>query len=335
MTVETPYRGVSTADTHFREKGEDMANSSTDIRPQAALTKSAKRPLAISYRRQRQVVPLLFLIVPMVLLLIFTYLPVGNMFWYSFLKWDGFSKDRTFIGLENYIEIFTRPELFKVFGVSLYYFFGAFVQMGIALYFATILSFEVKFKNFFKGTLFFPYLINGVAIGFIFLYFFKPEGVLDILLGSVGLGEYTQLWLGNRDIINISLAGVSIWRYMGLNFVLFLGAIQSIPSDIYEAAEIDGANRWQQFRFIILPGILPILSLSFILAIKGALSVFEIPYIMTGGANGSATFVIQTVDMAFKFSKVGLASAMAVVLLVIILLVTWVQRLLLKDDGVV
>lgn len=290
----------------------------------------AKSPFSFTYSQQKKIVPLLFLLIPLALLAVFTYIPVANMFWYSFLKWDGFSKDRTFIGLENYVEVFTRPELFGVFWVSLYYFLGSFVQMGLALYFATILSFRVKFKNLFKGILFFPYLINGVAIGFIFLYFFKPDGVLDILLTTVGLGEYTQLWLGNRSIINISLASVSVWMYLGLNFVLFLGAIQSIPSDIYEAADLDGADNWQKFRYIIIPSIMPILSLSFILAIKGALSVFEIPYIMTGGANGSATFVIQTVDMAFKFSKVGLASAMAVVLLLIILIVTYLQRLIIK-----
>ncbi len=288
----------------------------------------------LNQRRQQQLVTFLFLLVPVALLLVFTYIPMVNMFAYSTYEWNGFSKDKTFIGLENYIEVFTRPELFSVFNVSIYYFIGAFVQMAIALYFATILSFNVRFKNFFKGVLFFPYLINGVAIGFIFLYFFRPEGVLDTLMAAVGLGDYTQLWLGNRSIINFSLAGVSIWRYMGLNFVLFLGAIQSIDAEIFEASELDGASRWQQFRYIILPSILPILSLSFILAIKGALSVFEIPYIMTGGSNGSATFVIQTVDMAFKFSKVGLASAMAVVLLIIILIVTALQRTFVPEDGV-
>lgn len=290
--------------------------------------------ILLSQKAQKNYIPFLFLLVPVVLLLIFTYIPVFSMFWYSLLDWNGFSKNREFIGVENYVEVFTRPELFSVFTVSIYYFVGAFVQMALALYFATILSFKVRFKNLFKGVLFFPYLINGVAIGFIFLYFFRPEGVLDSLMTAAGLGEQTQLWIGNRRLINISLAGVSIWRYMGLNFVLFLGAIQSISPDIYAASEIDGANRRQQFRYIILPSILPILSLSLILAIKGSLSVFEIPYIMTGGANGSATFVIQTVDMAFKFSKVGLASAMAVVLLAIILIVTAIQRWILPDDGV-
>jgi len=139
------------------------------------------------------------------------------------------------------------------------------------------------------------------------------------------------LWLGDRHLINFSLVAVSIWRYMGLNFVMFLGAIQSIPSDIYEASELDGASRWQQFIYIIMPGIKPITALSAILAVRGALSVFEIPYIMTSGLNGSMTFVIQTVNTAFKFNKVGLASAMAVVLLVFIVIVTWIQNALLNE----
>jgi multiple sugar transport system permease protein len=186
----------------------------------------------------------------------------------------------------------------------------------------------------FKGILFFPYLINGVAIGMIFLYFFQPGGTLDETLRVLGLQGLTQQWLGDPDVINVSLAGTSVWRYLGLNFVLFLGAIQSIPGELYEAAEIDGANRWQQFRHLILPGIRPVVGLSFILAISGSLAVFEIPFIMTGGANGSETFVIQTVNMAFKFHKFGLASAMAVVLLLIVLLITWIQRRIVPEEKV-
>nr|WP_284329446.1 sugar ABC transporter permease [Demequina litorisediminis] len=115
-----------------------------------------------------------------------------------------------------------------------------------------------------------------------------------------GSSSSSRLWLGDPDIINFSLAGTSVWRYMGLNFVLFLGAIQSIDPTLYEAAGLDGADKWQQFRHIILPSIRPVVSLTFILAISGSLSVFEIPYVMTGGANGSETFVIQTIDYAFE-----------------------------------
>jgi multiple sugar transport system permease protein len=278
--------------------------------------------------------PWLFLFVPLVLLVVFTYIPVGNMFYYSLTKWNGLSPTKKFVGLDNYVQVFTRPELFRVFVVSLYYLVASVLQIVLALYFATILSFKVRFRNLFKGILFFPYLINGVAIAFTFLYFFKPGGTLDATLGFFGLEGLSQQWLGNPSVANWSLASTSVWRYMGLNFVLFLGAIQAINPSLYEAAAIDGANRFQQFRYIILPSIKPIVSLSFILAIAGSLSVFEIPFIMTGGANGTETFVIQTIDMAFKFRKVGLASAMAVILLLIVLFVTWLQRRIVPDEEV-
>jgi len=285
--------------------------------------------------RGMRITPWLFLFVPLVLLITFTYVPVVNMFWYSATDWNGISKVKHYVGLNNYIEFFTRPELFRVFRVSLYYLGASVIQMALALYFATLLSFNTKFKNLFKGILFFPYLINGVAISFIFLFFFRPGGTLDTTLGLFGMDQSSApQWLGNPDIVNFSLAGTSLWRYLGLNFVLFLGAIQSIPGGIYEAASIDGASRWQQFRYIIAPGIKPIISLSFILAVSGSIAVFEIPFIMLDGANGSATFVIQTVKTAFQSNKVGLASAMAVVLLAIILLVTWVQRRLVPDEEV-
>ncbi|GAB2717522.1 carbohydrate ABC transporter permease [Streptomyces bullii] len=281
----------------------------------------------------RTVTPWLFLLAPLALLITFTFAPIVNMVAYSFTDWDGVSPELRYTGTENYAEIFTRDDLFEVFFVSGYYLAASVVQIAAALYFATILSFNVRFRNFFKGVLFFPYLINGVAIGLVFLYFFQDGGTLDSVLGLFGV-HTDHAWLGTPFSANTSLAGVSVWRYLGLNFVLFLGAIQSIPGELYEAAELDGANRWHQFRHIIAPGIKPVLTLTVILSVSGSLSVFEIPYIMTGGATGTETFVIQTVKLAFQFNKTGLASAAAVVLLLIILVVTWVQRRLVPDDRV-
>lgn len=299
---------------------------------------AAGSPTAPSHRSRgqqllRRATPWLFLVAPLVLLITFTYVPVANMIYYSFTDWDGISPDHNFTGADNYVQIFTRPELFRVFFVSLYYLAASGVQIAVALYFATVLSFNLRFRNLFKGLLFFPYLINGVAIGFVFLYFFQDGGTLDSVLSWFGAGS-DHAWLGDPTSANTSLAGVSVWRFTGLNFVLFLGAIQSIPGELYEAADLDGATRWQQFRHIIAPSIKPILSLSIILAISGSLAVFEIPYIMTGGATGTSTFVIQTVKLAFQFNKTGLASAAAVVLLLIILLITWIQRRLVPDDKV-
>ncbi|HEL2411646.1 TPA: sugar ABC transporter permease [Streptococcus suis] len=282
--------------------------------------------MKMSQAAEKRLLIFMFTIIPVLLLLTFSYYPLVKMFQYSLTDWNGYSPNPDFVGLDNYKTILTKPAYFTVFKTSLYYFIATFFQLGIALLFATILSFKVKFANFWKGILFFPYLLNGVAIGFIFLYFYKGGGTLDTVLEMLGLGDQIQLWLGNREINNISLAFTSVWRYTGFNFLVFLGAIQSINPEIYEAAEIDGANRWDRFIYIIFPSIRNIIFLNIILGVSGSLSVFDIPYIMTGGSNGTTTFVIQTIDTAFKYNKVGLASAMAIILLVIVVVVTLVQR---------
>lgn len=291
--------------------------------------KQYKAPLRrLSY--QRTLTVCLFLALPLVLLILFTYLPFGDMLHYSTLQWNGFS-DPKFIGVENYKTLFSNPQYFTVFKTSIYYFVGSLIQIALALYLATVFFYPLKFKNFFKGVLFFPYMLNGVAIGFVFLYFFKPDGALDSLLMLLGIPEESlPLWLGNVKLVNVSLTFASVWRYMGQNMVMFVGAIQSINSEYFEAAQIDGATRWQQFRYIILPSIRYIISLNMILAVKGAISVYEIPFVMTKGSGGSMTFVIKTLQTAFTDKKIGLASAMGVVLLVIIMIITAIQKVLIE-----
>ena len=117
-----------------------------------------------------------------------------------------------------------------------------------------------------------------------------------------------------------------------MDLVMFIGAIQSVSPDLYEAASLDGANGFQNFRYIICPEMKPIILLQMILAVKGAISVYDIPYIVTGGRFGSSTFVIETTETAFKFHKVGLACAMSVVLFLIIVVVTVIQKVAFKED---
>lgn len=289
-----------------------------------------KRFADLTYKKQQKVVAFLFLLVPVALTIVFGYLPFVSMVEYSFMRWDGMG-EKEFIGFKNYVDALTRPENYRVFKVALYYLVASVVQIALALFFATILSFNLKGKSFFKGVLFFPYLINGVAIGLIFLYFFRDTGTLNTFLKFLGFKGET-LWLTDPKIVNWSIAFTSVWRYMGYNMIMFLGAIQSIPSEIYEAAELDGANYWDVFWHIILKTIMPIVKLMVILSITGSLSAFETPYIMTGGGNGSETFVIRTVDTAFKYNKIGLASAMAIILTVIVLIVTAIQEKYFKVE---
>lgn len=279
----------------------------------------------------------LFLLIPTVLLVIFTYIPAGEMIRFSFEERDQFGANVKFVGLDNYKTVFETPEYFAAFKNSLYYLAGSFIQLGLALFLATILCSKIRFGSFFKGVLFFPYMINTVAVALIFRRFFQrgdgvtnTDGVLNSIITLFG-GEPVK-FLSTAGLVNVCLVFVSIWRYIGFDLVMFIGAIQSVSPDIYEAADLDGANRFQVFRYIIAPSIRPIILLQMILAVKGAISVYEIPYIVTGGRFGSSTFVIQTTETAFKFQKVGLASAMAVVLFLIIVAVTIVQKIAFKEE---
>lgn len=234
---------------------------------------------------------------------------------------------REFVGLENYIEVFTREDCFQALLLSLYYMAGSVIQMALALLFATILSFKVKGSKFFRGALYFPCLICGIAVGFIFKFFFTHGFVLDTLLSWVGFDIDTlPYWLRDESINNIVLVACSIWKYMGQNVVMFIGAIASVDSTLYEAAEIDGANAWHKFKDIILPSIRTIVVLNLIISVSGALSAFEMPYVVTGGGFGTSTYFVIMDKLAHTDQKVGLASAMAIVLLALIMVVTWAQK---------
>jgi multiple sugar transport system permease protein len=279
---------------------------------------------------QRVLVMLAFLIIPMVLLMVFTYIPFAEMVKFSFynMKYIG---ARKFVGWKNYIKVFSRKDCFGALKLSLYYMGGSVVQLSLALYLATILSFKVKGGDVFKGFMFFPFLINGIAIGFIFKFFYTRGFVFDTVLQWCGFQlDSLPYWLKDRSINNISLVGTSVWRYFGQNMVLFIGAIMSVDNELYEAAMLDGANKFQQFRYIIMPSIKTIFVLNVILSISGSLSAFEPPYVITDGANGTGTYFVVMHEIAHTQQKVGLASAMAVVLLLIIFAVTILQKLFFK-----
>ena len=168
-----------------------------------------------SMRGQQLIVTLVFLFVPLVLLFMFTYLPFFKMVEFSFFKMKYIGR-RTFVGLQNYISVFTRKDCFHALSLSLYYMVGSVVQMALALLFATILSFKCKGSKFFRGALYFPCLICGISVGFIFKFFFTHGFVLDTLLSWVGFNVDTlPFWLRDESINNIVLVACSIWKYIG------------------------------------------------------------------------------------------------------------------------
>lgn len=304
----------------------------------SAVPKKKRGFMELMKRRegQRGLVIFLFMFIPLLLLLTFTYIPFAKMIQFSFydMKYIG---ERTFVGIQNYIDVFQRDDIFGSLFVSLYYMGGAVIQLALALFFASLMVFKVRGSSFFKGAMFFPYLICGIAIGFIFKFFYARGFVLDSLLQMAGMNiDDIPMWLQDQKINNIALAATSVWRYTGQNMILFLGAMMSVDSDLYEAASLDGANKWHQFRYIIMPSIKSIIVLNLILSISGSLSAFEPPYVITNGTMGTGTYFVIMNRIAHENQKVGLACAMALILLGIIIICTVAQKLFFKyafDDG--
>ncbi len=281
-------------------------------------------------RHQQMVVIAVFMLVPLLLLLLFTYFPFALQIKFSFYNME-YLGPRTFVGLQNYKDVFMRPDIFSSLRLMIYYLLGAFLQMALALLLASILSFPTRGGGIFKGVIFFPFLVSGIAIGFMFKFFFTHGFVFDTILTMLGFKlNSLPYWFRTEHLNNVVLAATSVWRYMGQNMVLFIGAIMSVDPNLYEAAEIDGANAKDRFFHIILPGIKTIVVLNMILSVSGSISAFEPPYVITQGTFGTSTYFVTMDHIAHVDQQVGLASAMAVVLMGIIVVVTVLQNTTMK-----
>ncbi|HBG17614.1 MAG TPA: sugar ABC transporter permease [Firmicutes bacterium] len=288
--------------------------------------------------KQKNSVLFVFLFLPISLMLLFVLFPTIEMFRISFTSWDGLSKTQELVGLTNYKEILTNsPEVWLSLRNNAIYFFVHAFFIPIELIIAAILDRKIRGSKFFKTVIFMPYIINGVAIAYTFSFFFSPiNGALNGILEKIGLGMLIRNWLTDVRIVNLTLAGVSLWRFSGVHVILFLAGIQSIHTELLESAMIDGANAWQKFRFIIVPGVRRVLEVILFLNLRGALQVFDIPFIMTNGGPGhaSSTFTTYTLETAFKFSSYGTASAMGVSLICLIILLNWIQNKVFNIKGV-
>lgn len=274
-----------------------------------------------------------FLVIPVIHLLVFSYIPIVSNIGLSFTNYNGVNPPQ-WVGLRNYQRIFTDPQYLQLFKNCLWYMVVAIPQLIFAFILAILVNGKFKGINFFKGVLIVPYLLNGVIISTIFIIFFNNSGTLNTILRALGLDGLTQQWLHNLRLVNPAIASISIWRYYGLNFLMFFGALQAIPSELYEAASIDGCTKWQEIRFISIPAILNILFINVILSISGSIQVFEIPYIMMNGSNGTATPVIQIQQSAFAENRVGFAAALSIVVFIIVVIAVSIQRLFDKKERI-
>ena len=268
-----------------------------------------------------------FLIIPVIHLLIFSYIPIFTNFYWSLTNYKGVGTPK-FIGLKNYQRIFTDPQYLKVFKNCLWYMVVAIPQLIFAFGLAIVVNGKFRGLNVFKSILIIPYLLNGVIVSTIFIIFFNNSGTLNTLLGYLGIDG--PQWLQNLKLDNPSIASISIWRYYGMNFIMFFGALQTIPSELYEAAAVDGCTKWQEIKYISIPFIKNVLFINILLSISGSIQVFEIPYIMMNGSNGTVTPVIQIQQSAFSDSRLGFAAALSVVVFFVVVLAVLLQNIVTK-----
>lgn len=291
----------------------------------------------LSKKRKRFI--LLVLLIPMALLIAFVVVPAVDLFRLSFTDWDGYSPQKSFVGLENYLSMLQNKDLWLSLKNNAVYFVVHLFMIIVELAFAVLLTSRLRAAKFYKTMVFMPYIINGVAIAYAFSYFFSPiNGAFDAILTSLHLESLIRNWLSDPKIVNYVLASVSLWRFSGYHVILFMAALQSIPQDTMEAARVDGANSWQLFRYVQIPAIMLMVDFVLFDNIRGALQVFDIPFVMTAGGPGyaSSTFTLYTIKTAFTFSNFGLASTMAVAIMFMIVLIYLIQNslihgLILKD----
>lgn len=269
------------------------------------------------------------LVIPMLLLFMFVVIPALDLFRMSFTNWDGYSPKSSFIGLENYVSMFHNKDLWLSLKNNAVYFVVHLCMIFVELAFAVLLTGKLRAAKFYKTMVFMPYIVNGVAIAYAFSYFFSPiNGAFDAILEAIHLEALSRNWLSDPKIVNYVLSFVSLWRFSGYHVILFMAALQSISQDTLEAARVDGANTWQLFKYVQIPAIMLMVDFVLFDNIRGALQVFDIPFVMTAGGPGyaSSTFTLYTIKTAFTYSNFGLASTMAVAIMIMIVVIYIVQN---------
>lgn len=287
----------------------------------------------LKYMREQKRLIVAFLFVPLVFLIFFTIYPICMMVFYSFTNWKGSSTPFEILGLANYVTVFTTKGYQEVFRTTVMYLIAGILQQLVSLFLAAVMNEKLKFGGFFKGVIFFPFIMNGVAVALAFRIFYQADGGLDTLLTWLHLENYIQSWISNPSTVNIALCFIFLWKNVGYSFLIYLGTMQSVDHELYEAAAIDGAGSWKKFTAITFPNIKLIVGLMGTMSIINSITVFDVPYVLTSGQNGTATFATKLVDTAFKYGQYGEACAMAIVMLGIAAVVMVVKNIFFKEES--
>jgi len=279
---------------------------------------------------QRRAAPYVFVTPFVAVFCVFMIYPLCNSVWLAFRYTNG-PQSSMFVGLDNFHFMLHDPDFWTALeNTAVFACCSVFLQLPLSLGLALLLNARwVKARNFFRMAFFSPHLVGQVFVAILFSLIFLPRyGLLNRAIhGLVGFGLETK-WLMNAGLVMPALVLTALWMYVGFNMIYFLAALQAVDKGLYEAAMVDGANRWQQFRHVTLPGIKPVAVFVVIMSTIGSFQLFELPYVLLSGPgpdNAGLTIVMYLYNTGFSTGDLGYASAIGWILVFIILVISLAQ----------
>ena len=290
-----------------------------------------------SSRRSRKWLTIgLFLLPGLALYLVFVIAPILQAAHFSLYRWNGLTPLTDFIGLKNYQAAFASSVFWGALGNNVtVIILSLTIQIPFSLALAVLLNRRFRGRAVFRLLFFVPYVLSEAITGIVFRLLLQPDSVFDAIVKSAGLGSFLTDWLGDTSIVMFTLFVIITWKYFGFHMIIMLAGLQGIPKELEEAAYIDGADRRQAFRFITLPLLGPTIRVSIFLSVIGALQLFDMVWVTTGGGpvNASNTMAINMFKTGFVKQQMGYGSALAVILFLFALVVALLyQRLVLRRD---
>lgn len=281
----------------------------------------------ITRLESKKIYPFLYIIPVFIFLLIYFYYPLFFSLGISLFKWSAIVPldQAEFIGFNNYIELFKDPIFWISFKNTIIFVTGGIIiqnlfgfALALVLYF-----FKIKGSKLWRSIIFFPAILSPIIVGLIFRLIVAKEGLLNQILGGIGLGFLQKIWLGNTITPIFVITLVSAWQWTGYNMVIYYAGLQAMPRDLLEAATIDGCNWYQSIFKVIIPLLSFTITIAMVLNIIGGFKVFDIIYVMTGGGPAHYSDALTTYMFFVSFaskgsSQMGYASAIAIVITFVI-----------------
>lgn len=247
----------------------------------------------------------------------------------AFTNWDGLSQNYDFIGLDNFVRIFTSQSSLDALRMTLIFAIAVTVlQNGIGLLLALGVNSGLKSQNFLRVLFFAPVVITPVVVAYLWKFLLTPNGAVNTVLDAVGLGELAPSWLGDPFWAAGSVVMMIVWQHAGYSMVIYIAGLQSIPQEINEAAAVDGAGSWRRFWSVTWPLLAPATAINIMLTIIGGLKMFTEVFVLTAGGPGGSTETMSTLlyKSAFQFNEFGYGIALALVLAIVVVFFSVAQQ---------